>query len=121
LQLYGEVLFKHCSYYTDTRGVTKLLGEHGKEASQKITELEALCKRLREDAQKLKEEKATLEGMVESHDELIMEIAKEIWLDPMGEDGEDEHDGSGGGATAPLLLCHLLLLHLRRSAWRKTL
>jgi hypothetical protein len=27
------------------------------ESSQKITELEALCKRLREDAQKLKEEK----------------------------------------------------------------
>jgi hypothetical protein len=39
--------------------------------------------------------------MVESHDELIMEITKEIWLDPMGEDGEDEHDDSGGGATAP--------------------
>jgi hypothetical protein len=36
---------------------------------------------LREDAQKLEEEKATLEGMVESHDELIMEIAKEIVLD----------------------------------------
>jgi hypothetical protein len=102
LQLHGEILFKHYSYYTDTRGVTKLLGEHGKEASQKITELEALCKRLREDAQKLKEEKATLEGMVESHDELIMKIAKEIWLDPMGEDGEDEHDDSGGGAAAPL-------------------
>jgi predicted nuclease with TOPRIM domain len=29
----------------------KLLGEHGEEASQKITELEALCKRLSEDAQ----------------------------------------------------------------------
>jgi hypothetical protein len=27
----------------------KLLGEHGEEASQKIMELEALCKRLRED------------------------------------------------------------------------
>jgi hypothetical protein len=33
----------------------KLLGEHEEESSQKITELEALCKRLREDAQKLKE------------------------------------------------------------------
>jgi hypothetical protein len=30
-----------------------------------------------EDAQKLREEKTTLEGMVESHDELIMEIAKQ--------------------------------------------
>jgi hypothetical protein len=28
----------------------KLLGEHEEESSQKITELEALCKRLREDA-----------------------------------------------------------------------
>jgi parvulin-like peptidyl-prolyl isomerase len=27
----------------------KLLGEHGEEASQKITKLEALCKKLRED------------------------------------------------------------------------
>jgi hypothetical protein len=27
-----------------------MLGEHGEESSQKITELEALCKRLREDA-----------------------------------------------------------------------
>jgi hypothetical protein len=32
----------------------KLLGEYEEESSQKITELEALCKRLREDAQKLK-------------------------------------------------------------------
>jgi hypothetical protein len=38
------------------------------ESSHKIIELEALCKRLREDAQKLKEEKATLERIVESHD-----------------------------------------------------
>ncbi len=41
-----------------------LLGEHEEESSQKIIELEALCKRLREDAQKLKEEKTTLEGMI---------------------------------------------------------
>jgi mannose/fructose/N-acetylgalactosamine-specific phosphotransferase system component IIB len=54
-----------------------LLGEHEEESSQKITELVALCKRLREDAQKLKEEKITLEGMIQSHDELIMEMAKE--------------------------------------------
>jgi hypothetical protein len=32
----------------------KLLGEHEEESSQKITEMEAPCKRLREDAQKLK-------------------------------------------------------------------
>jgi DNA repair exonuclease SbcCD ATPase subunit len=41
----------------------KLLGEHEEEMSQKITELEALCKKLREDTQRLEEEKATLEGM----------------------------------------------------------
>jgi hypothetical protein len=44
----------------------KLLGKHEEKLSQKIIELEALCKKLREDAQKLKLEKATLEGMVES-------------------------------------------------------
>jgi hypothetical protein len=41
-----------------------LLGEHEEESSQKITELEDLCKRLREDAQKVREEKTTLEGMI---------------------------------------------------------
>jgi acetoin utilization deacetylase AcuC-like enzyme len=49
----------------------KLLGEH-EESSQKITKLEALCKKLREDTQTLEEEKATLEWMIESHDELLM-------------------------------------------------
>jgi hypothetical protein len=60
---------------------------------------------LREDAQKLKEEKAILEGMVESHDELIMEITKETVLDRMGEDVEDEEEDEdaddGVDATAP--------------------
>jgi hypothetical protein len=41
-----------------------LLGEHKEESSQKIIELEDLCKRLREDAQKLKEEKTNLERMI---------------------------------------------------------
>jgi hypothetical protein len=41
-----------------------LLGEHEEESSNKITELEALCKRLREDAQKLRDEKTALEGMI---------------------------------------------------------
>jgi hypothetical protein len=36
-------------------------------------------KRLGEDTHKLKEENTKLEGMVESHDELIMEIAKGDW------------------------------------------
>jgi hypothetical protein len=80
----------------------KLLGEHEEESSQKITELEALCKKLRHDAQRLEEEKATLEGMVESHDELLMEIARETGLDRMGEDEEEEEDADDGGdAAAP--------------------
>jgi hypothetical protein len=45
-----------------------LLGEHEEESSQKIIELEAVCKRLREDAQRLMEERTTLEGMIHSHD-----------------------------------------------------
>jgi hypothetical protein len=41
-----------------------LLGEHEEESSQKIIELEAICKRLRKDAQRLREERTTLEGMI---------------------------------------------------------
>jgi hypothetical protein len=101
----------------------KLLGEHEEESSQKITELETMCKKMREDTQRLEEEKATLEGMVESRDELVMEIARETGLDHMGEDVEDEEEDEdaddGGDAAAPLLLHHHLLcpvlLHLRRS------
>jgi hypothetical protein len=82
-----------------------MLGEHEEESSQKITKLKALCKRLREDAQKLEEEKYTLEGMVESHDELIMEIAMKIGLEHMGEDAKDEDVdedcNDGGDAAAP--------------------
>jgi hypothetical protein len=83
----------------------KLLGEHEKESSQKITELEALCKKLRQDTQRLEEEKSTLEEMVESHDELLMEIARETGLDCMSEDEdkeEEEDADNGGDATAPL-------------------
>jgi hypothetical protein len=85
----------------------KQLGEDGEEASQKIMELEALCKQHTKAAHKLREEKATLEGMVESHDELIMEITDEIGLNRMGEDAnneeddEDEDDDNGGDTTAP--------------------
>jgi hypothetical protein len=56
----------------------------------------------------LEEQKATLEGMVESRDELIMEIARETGLDRMGEDAKDEEEDEdaddGGDATAPLFL-----------------
>jgi hypothetical protein len=67
--------------------------------------LEALCKKLREDTQRLEEEKATLEGMVESCDELLMQIVREIGLDRMGEDDEDkvedEDVDDGEDAAAP--------------------
>jgi hypothetical protein len=80
-----------------------LLGEHKEESSQKITELEALCKRLREDAQKLKEEKTALEGMIQSRDELIMEMAEEYGFNRMGEndDDEDEDDNNEGNVVTP--------------------
>jgi DnaJ-domain-containing protein 1 len=82
----------------------KLLGEH-EESCQKITELEALCKKLREDTQRLEEQKATHEGMIESHDELLMEITGEMGLDRMEEDEdeleEEEDADDGGDAAAP--------------------
>jgi hypothetical protein len=78
-----------------------LLGENEEESSQKITELEAICKRLREDAQKLREEKTTLEGMVQSYDELILEMAEEYGLNHMGENDDDEDDDDEGNAIAP--------------------
>jgi hypothetical protein len=84
----------------------KLLGEHEEESSHKHMELEALCKKLREDTQRLEEEKATLEGMVESRDELLMEIARETGLEHMGEDDEDEEeeeDVDDGGDTVTAL------------------
>jgi hypothetical protein len=83
----------------------KLLGEH-EESSWKITELESLCKKLRDHTQRLEEEKATLEGMVEFHDELLMEIARETGLDHTGEDEEEEEEeeeedaDDGGDSTA---------------------
>ena len=63
-----------------------LLGEHEEESSQKITELEAICKRLREDAQKLR-----------------VEMAEEYGLNRMGEndDEKDKEDDDEGNAIAP--------------------
>jgi hypothetical protein len=107
----------HIGYFTDQVKLThalvrdldevvkevNLLGEHKEESSQKITKLEALCKRLREDAQKLKEEKTTLEGMIQSRDEVIMEMAEEYRLNLMGEndDDEDDDDDNEGNIIAP--------------------
>jgi SMC interacting uncharacterized protein involved in chromosome segregation len=79
----------------------KLLGEHEEESSQKITELEALCKRLREDAQKLKEEKTALKGMIQYRDDLIMEMAEEYELKHMEENDDDDDDDDEGNVVAP--------------------
>jgi hypothetical protein len=80
-----------------------LLGEHEEESSQKITELEAVCKRFKEDAQRLREERTTLEGMIQSRDQLILEMAKEYGLNRMGEndDDKDENDDNEGNVVAP--------------------
>jgi hypothetical protein len=51
----------------------------------------------------LEEEKATLEGMVESRNVLIMEIVRETRLDHMGEytdDKAEDEDVDNGGYTA---------------------
>jgi hypothetical protein len=58
---------------------------------------------LREDAQKVREEKTTLEGMIQSRDELILQMAEEYGLNRMGEnvDDEDEDDDDEGNAIAP--------------------
>jgi hypothetical protein len=63
--------------------------------------LEALCKRLSEDAQKLREEKTTLEGMIQFHDELILEMAEEYGLNRMGENDDDGDDNDEGNVVAP--------------------
>jgi hypothetical protein len=58
---------------------------------------------LREDAHKLRQEKTTLEGMVQSHDELILEMAEEYGLKRMREndDDEDEDDDNKGNTIVP--------------------
>jgi hypothetical protein len=56
---------------------------------------------LREDALRLREERTTLEGMIQSRDELILEMAEEYGLNRMGENDEDENDDDEGNAVAP--------------------
>jgi hypothetical protein len=70
----------------------KLLGEHGEEASWKIMDLEALCKKYAEDTEMLREEKTKLEGIVESHDELIMKFANKYGYNHNDEDADDEDE-----------------------------
>jgi hypothetical protein len=58
---------------------------------------------LREDTHRLREERTTLEGMIQSCDELILEMAEEYGLNHMGENNndEDEDDNDEGNAIAP--------------------
>jgi hypothetical protein len=58
---------------------------------------------LREDAQRLWEERTSREGMIQSRDELILEMAKEYGLNHMGENDsdEDENDDNEGNVVAP--------------------
>jgi hypothetical protein len=46
-------------------------------------------------------EKTTLEGMIQSCDELIMEMAKEYGLNRMGENDDDEDDDNKGNTATP--------------------
>jgi hypothetical protein len=57
---------------------------------------------LREDVEKLMEEKTALEGMIQSHHELIMEMAEAYGLNRKGEndDDEDEDDDDEGNVVA---------------------
>jgi hypothetical protein len=56
---------------------------------------------LRQDTQKLNEEKTTLEGMVQSCDELIMEMAEGYGLNSMGENDDDDDDDEGNAIAPP--------------------
>jgi hypothetical protein len=58
---------------------------------------------LREDTQRLREERTTLEGMIQFRYELILEMAEEYGLNCMGEndDDEDENDDDEGNTVAP--------------------
>jgi hypothetical protein len=83
------------------------LGDHREKASRWIMELEPLCKQQEEVIEKLKKENTTLEGMVPSREELIMEIATRTGLNRMGgDDLEDDNDDKDddddrGDAAAP--------------------
>jgi hypothetical protein len=93
-----------------------LLGEHEGESSQKITDEGG------EHAQKLREEKTTLEGMIQSCDKLILEMAEEYGLNRMGEthndEDEDDDDDDEGNAVSPPAPAPLPCL--RRSSKKKT-
>jgi hypothetical protein len=49
----------------------------------------------------MKEEKAKLEGMIQSYDELIMEMADEYGLNCVGEDADDEDEDDDVAPPVP--------------------
>jgi hypothetical protein len=57
---------------------------------------------LREDAQRLREEKTTLEGMIQSRDELILEMAEGYGLNRMGDNDDDEDNDNERNVVSPL-------------------
>jgi hypothetical protein len=58
---------------------------------------------LREDAQRLREERTTLEGMISSCDKLILEMVEEYELNRLGknDNDEDKNDDDEGNAVTP--------------------
>jgi hypothetical protein len=58
---------------------------------------------LREDAQRLREERTTLDGMIQSRDKQILEMAEEYGLNRMGENNgdKDENDDDEENVVAP--------------------
>jgi hypothetical protein len=56
---------------------------------------------LREDTQRLREERTTLEGMIQFCEELILEMAEEYGLNRMGENDDDEGNAITPPAPAP--------------------
>jgi hypothetical protein len=79
----------------------KLLGEHEEEASYKIIELEALCTSWGKTLWSWRRRRPSLEGMIQSCDELIIEMVEEYGLNRMGENNDDEDEDNEGNAITP--------------------
>jgi hypothetical protein len=60
--------------------------------------------RLAGDAQRHREERTTLEGMIQSRNELILEMAKEYGLNYMGENDDDEGNTITPPASVPVAM-----------------
>jgi hypothetical protein len=78
-------------------------GDKGAEGNRRITELESRCMQHEEAIMKLKQENMSLELGIQSHNELILEIATKMGLDRMGEDDNEDEDDDRGDAAAPAI------------------